>query len=97
LNKLKRFKVCYSHRRAKVRTSDDRDASQIEDLRTHPQPYVTASQLARYWRVSRKVIHKQIEMGILHGFRLGPRLVRIRTVDAIRFEHVAKASTHAER
>jgi excisionase family DNA binding protein len=73
----------------------DPDITRIEDLqdlRTHPHPYVTASQLARYWRVSLKHIHKQIDRGVLHAVRLGPRLLRIRTADAIRFEQLANTS-----
>jgi excisionase family DNA binding protein len=47
-------------------------------------------QLAQYWSVSRKQIYKQIEAGTLNAFRLGPRLLRIRTVDALKFERSAK-------
>jgi excisionase family DNA binding protein len=64
----------------------------IKELRTHPDPYVTASELASYWGVSLKHIHKQVERGILEGVRLGPRHVRIRTMDAIYFEHMATMS-----
>jgi excisionase family DNA binding protein len=62
----------------------------IMDLQTHPEPYVTTSDLADYWRVSRKQIYKQIEAGTLKAIRLGPRLMRISTVEAIRFEEMAK-------
>jgi excisionase family DNA binding protein len=68
----------------------------IEDLRTHPDQYVTVSQLARYWRISRAQIHKQIDAGTLTAMRLGPRLLRISTADAIRFEHTIKTSQNVE-
>jgi excisionase family DNA binding protein len=62
----------------------------IVDLRNHPEPYVTTSDLAAYWRVSRKQIYKQIEAGTLNAIRLGPRLLRIQTAEAIKFENLAK-------
>ncbi len=61
----------------------------IQDLRTHPAPYVTVSELAEYWLVSRKQIYKQIEAGTLHTIKLGPRLLRIRTTEALDFERRA--------
>ena len=64
--------------------------SQIVDLRNHPEAYVTTSALAAYWRVSRKQIYKQIEAGTLPAIRLGPRLLRIQTAEARRFEVLAK-------
>jgi excisionase family DNA binding protein len=64
----------------------------ILDLQTHPEPYLTASDLADYWGVSRKQIYKQIDAGTLVAIRLGPRLLRISTVEAIRFEVVARMS-----
>jgi excisionase family DNA binding protein len=67
----------------------------IVDLHAHPEPYVTASDLAAYWGVSRKQIYKQIEAGALVAIRLGPRLLRINTVEAIRFEVSAKMSPPA--
>jgi excisionase family DNA binding protein len=62
----------------------------ITDLHAHLSPYVTIAALAEYWLVSRKQIYKQIEAGTLKAIRLGPRLLRIRTADAIEFERVAK-------
>ena len=64
----------------------------IRDLQNHPEPFVTTSDLAEYWRVSRKQLYKQIEAGTLRAIRLGPRLLRIRTAEAIRFEETAKMS-----
>jgi excisionase family DNA binding protein len=64
----------------------------IRDLRTHPEPYVTTSDLADYWGVSRKQIYKQIDAGTLGAIRLGPRLLRISAVEARRFEVIARMS-----
>jgi excisionase family DNA binding protein len=62
----------------------------IKALKDHPEPYVTTSELAEYWNVSRKQIYKQIEAGTLRAIRLGPRLLRISTAEALRFERIAK-------
>lgn len=62
----------------------------IKDLHSHASPYVTTSELAEYWLVSRKQIYKQIEAGTLKAIRLGPRLLRISTAEAIEFERIAK-------
>lgn len=59
-------------------------------LESHPGPYVTVSELAAYWLVSRKLIYKQIDAGTLEAIRLGPRLLRIRTTDALDFERRAQ-------
>jgi excisionase family DNA binding protein len=61
----------------------------LSDLETHPEAYVTAGELARYWMVHRKQVYKQIEAGTLPALRLGPRLWRIRTTDALEFERRA--------
>jgi excisionase family DNA binding protein len=47
-------------------------------------------ELATYWIVSRKQIYKQIDAGTLRAIRLGPRLFRIRTEDARKFEEQAR-------
>jgi excisionase family DNA binding protein len=70
--------------------SGGRDARKIQNLRDHPEPYVTTTDLAEYWLVSRKQIYKQIEAGTLKAIRLGPRLLRISTAEAIAFEQLAK-------
>ena len=77
----------------------------VHHLQTHPEPYVTVAELAEYWLVGRKQIYKQIDAGTLPAIRLGPRLLRIRTADALAFErsanmragavHVAHAEHHA--
>jgi hypothetical protein len=69
----------------------------IMNLRTHSESYVTTSGLAEYWQVSRKQIYKQIDAGTLVAIRLGPRSLRIRTAEAIRFEEIAKMSPPSER
>src|SRR5712692_235433 len=61
----------------------------LENLKSHSEAYVTIGQLAAYWLISRKQIYKQIEAGTLRAIRLGPRLLRIRTADAIEFEQRA--------
>ena len=60
--------------------------SRITNLATHPEKYVSVSQLAEYWQVSRKQIYKQIDAGTLEAIRLGERLYRIRTSTALEFE-----------
>jgi excisionase family DNA binding protein len=62
----------------------------IRALKDHPEPYVTTSELAAYWNVSRKQIYKQIGAGTLRAIKLGPRLLRISTSEALRFERIAK-------
>jgi excisionase family DNA binding protein len=62
----------------------------ITNLRSHPNAYVTIADLATYWGVSRKQIYKQIQAGTLGAIKLGPRLLRVRTIDAARFEHDAR-------
>jgi len=70
----------------------------LQNLKTHPEPYVTIGELAEYWLVSRKQIYKQIDAGTLPAIRLGPRLLRIRTIDALEFENRAHMqSTSAPR
>ena len=63
--------------------------SVILDLQSHPEPYVTVAELAEYWLVGRKQIYKQIDAGTLHAIKLGPRLLRISTPEAIHFERRA--------
>jgi excisionase family DNA binding protein len=66
------------------------NGNRIRDLSNHPSSYVTTSELADYWLVSRKQIYKQIEAGTLKAIRLGPRLLRINTDEAREFERTAK-------
>ena len=58
---------------------------------------VQQEELADYWQATRKQTYKQIKAGTLVAIRIGPRLRRIRTSDAIRFEKVAKMSSSSER
>jgi excisionase family DNA binding protein len=67
------------------------------DLESHSEPYVTVAQLAQYWLVGRKQIYKQIDAGTLPAIRLGPRLLRIRTADALAFEKQANMRQPARR
>jgi excisionase family DNA binding protein len=64
----------------------------IVRLQTHPDPYVTTTDLADYWGITRKQIYKQIDAGTLTALRLGPHILRIKTAEAVRFERVAKMS-----
>jgi excisionase family DNA binding protein len=63
------------------------DPDDINDLATHPVPYVLVGQLSKYWMVSRRYLYKQIEAGVLEAIRLGPRSFRISTAAALKFEH----------
>jgi hypothetical protein len=47
--------------------------------------------------VGRKQIYKQIDAGTLPAIRLGPRLMRIRTADAIAFERRANLGRSSQR
>ena len=78
-----------SHKRSNSRR-------RIVRLQTHPDPYVTTTDLADYWGVDRKQIYKQIDAGTLTALRLGPHILRIKTAEAIRFERVAKMSPAAD-
>ena len=69
----------------------------LKDLKSHPEPYVTVAELAEYWLVGRKQIYKQIDAGTLPAIRLGPRILRIRTADALQFERLAKMNRPANR
>lgn len=69
----------------------------IHNLTTHRERYITVSELAEYWLVSRKDIYKQIEAGTLRAIKLGPRLLRICTVEAIEFEHSANMRPHSSQ
>jgi excisionase family DNA binding protein len=62
----------------------------IRTLQDHSSPYVTTSELAEYWMVSRSQIYKHIDAGTLRAIRLGPRLLRISTQEALDFEQRAK-------
>jgi excisionase family DNA binding protein len=62
----------------------------IRTLQEHPDSYVTTSELAEYWMVSRSQIYKHIDAGTLKAIRLGPRLLRISRADALDFERRAK-------
>ena len=72
------------------RSRPDISPGPIESLESLKRPYVTVPELAAYWGVSSKHLYKQINAGTLPAIRLGPRLVRIRTSEALKFEHIAK-------
>lgn len=62
----------------------------ILDLSSHARPFVSIRELAQYWGVTRHQLYKQIDAGTLPAVRLGARLYRIRTADALRFAVSAK-------
>jgi excisionase family DNA binding protein len=62
----------------------------LQALSTHARPFVSIRELAQYWGVSRHELYKQIDAGTLPAVRLGPRLYRIRTTDALSFALSAK-------
>ena len=68
------------------------DAKRLQDLASHLATYVTVNELAKYWTISRKQIYKQIDEGHLPAIRLGPRLLRIRTSDALQFERQSSST-----
>lgn len=69
--------------------------TRIRALKDHPESYVTTSELADYWMVSRSQIYKHIEAGTLRAIRLGPRLLRISVMEALDFERRARLSPDA--
>jgi excisionase family DNA binding protein len=62
----------------------------IKNLADQTFPYLTLTELATYWGVSRKLLYKQIHAGTLHAIRLGPRLLRVSVKEAARFEADAR-------
>jgi excisionase family DNA binding protein len=44
-------------------------------------PWLTKSESAEYLRVDERSIERYCELGILPGYRIGPRLVRFRRSD----------------
>jgi excisionase family DNA binding protein len=62
----------------------------ILDLSSHPRPFVSIRELAQYWGLSRHALYKQIDAGTLPAVRLGARLYRVRTADALRFAICAR-------
>ena len=71
--------------------------SPLRNLKTHPGVYLKPGELAEYWLVNRRQIYKQIDAGTLPAIRLGPRLWRVRTADAIEFERAANMRPPEER
>jgi hypothetical protein len=60
--------------------------STIKDLRTHPEPFVRVSALARYWSVDPSTIYRDIDKGALAVERHGPSgRIRVPTDEARRY------------
>jgi excisionase family DNA binding protein len=60
----------------------------ITNLNNHSASYVTVAELAAYWEVTRQLVYKHIQSGLLPAIRLGPRCFRVRTEDAVAFERL---------
>jgi hypothetical protein len=60
----------------------------ITNLNTHAASYVSVAELAAYWDVTRQLIYKHIQSGLLPAICLGPRCFRVRTKDALEFERM---------
>ena len=58
--------------------------TQIRDLSTHPEKFVTVPELADYWHVSVRTVYYHAQKGALKSTRIG-RALRILTVDAQAF------------
>lgn len=67
----------------------------IANLKTHSASYVTVAELAEYWEVTRQLVYKHIQSGLLPAMRLGPRCFRVRTADAIEFERLLSSKSNA--
>jgi excisionase family DNA binding protein len=67
----------------------------IRDLASHTAHYVTVTELAEYWAVSRQQIYKRIESGALDAICLGSRLYRVRTAAAVEYERRASVNAAA--
>jgi excisionase family DNA binding protein len=80
-------------RRQKVRAR----SKPTVDLRTCTEPYVTVSELARYWRVSVDTIYRDIKKGALTTYRVGSsRAIRISTAEARRYGRPAPTDRAAD-
>jgi excisionase family DNA binding protein len=65
----------------------------ITNLNTHAASYVTVAELAEYWDVTRQLVYKHIQSGLLPAMRLGPRCFRVRTKDAVDFERLLSSKS----
>jgi excisionase family DNA binding protein len=65
----------------------------VHSLETHTRAYLTVQELAEYWYISPRAVHRLIESGALRAVHLGPRSVRISTVDARECEEQMKLQT----
>jgi excisionase family DNA binding protein len=65
----------------------------ITNLNTHSASYVTVAELAEYWDVTRQLVYKHIQSGLLPAMRLGPRCFRVRTTDAVDFEKLLSSKS----
>jgi excisionase family DNA binding protein len=66
----------------------------IQDLNNHANIFVSIAELAAYWRVSRRYLYRQVELGALDAIKLGPRSYRISVASALQFERAHSSSDH---
>ena len=66
----------------------------ITNLNTHAASYVTVAELAEYWDVTRQLVYKHIQSGLLPAMQLGPRCFRVRTKDALEFERMVSSRSN---
>jgi len=60
-----------------------RRRTEIVDLSTHPERFVTVADLAAYWCVSADTVYRDIAKGALRVYRVGSSsCIRIRLEDA---------------
>jgi excisionase family DNA binding protein len=60
--------------------------SEIDDLATHCEKWVTVADLAEYWNVSRRTIERDIAKGALPVTRVGSgENIRISIIDARKY------------
>ncbi len=64
--------------------------TQIVDLATHPEPYVSVPELAAYWGVSQRAVYYLIAKGALPALRIG-RTLRVPTDVAQAFGRIEEA------
>ena len=69
----------------------------IEDLNSHPFAYVKVRDLAAYWAVSPNQVYRQIRSGALEALRFGPRVYRVSTESARRFERSSAVARRAAK
>ena len=68
---------------------DQHKAAAITALKSHGAPFVTIAELCAYLTVNRKTVYKWIDAGVLPAYQFAGQW-RIKTSDAVTFEHGAR-------